>query len=44
MATVVVGCMCMQSTIVEGTGIIQIQRLLPKAFFLVSNMLPWQPY
>ena len=36
MATVVVGCMCMQSTIVEGTGIMQIQPksgLLSEAFF-----------
>ena len=33
--------------IVEGTGIMQIQPksgLLPEAFFLVANMLPWQPY
>ena len=45
MATIVVGCMCMQSTIVEGTGIMQIQPksgLLTEAFFLVANMLPWQ--
>ena len=42
MATVVVGCMCVQSTIVEGTGIMQIQ---PKGdLLLVANMLPWQPY
>ena len=36
MATVVVGCVCMQRTIVEGTGIVQIQPksgLLPEAFF-----------
>ena len=36
MATVVVGCMCVQITIVEGTGIKQIQPkigLLPKAIF-----------
>ena len=36
MATVVVGCMCVQSTIVEGTGIRQIQPkggLLPEAIF-----------
>ena len=47
MATVVVGSMCMQRTIVEGTGIMQIQPksgLLPEAFFLVPNMLSWQPY
>ena len=46
MATVVVGCMCLQSTIVEGSGIMQLQPksgLLPEAFFMV-NMLPWQPY
>ena len=36
MATVVVGCMCMQVTVVEGTGIKQIQPksgLLPEAIF-----------
>ena len=36
MATVVVGCMCVQSTMVEGTGIMQIQcksGLLPEANF-----------
>ena len=47
MATVVVGCMCMQNTIIEETGIMQIQPksgLLPEAFFLAVNMLPWQPY
>ena len=36
MATVVVGCRCMHSTIVEGTGITQIQPksgVLPGAFF-----------
>ena len=47
MATVVVGCMCMQITIVEGTCIKQIQSkcgLLPEAILLVANMLPWQPY
>ena len=36
MATVVVGCMCMQTTIIEGTGIKQIQPksgLLPEANF-----------
>ena len=47
MANVVVSCMCMQITIVEGTGIKQTQPksgLLPEAIFLVANMLPWQPY
>ena len=47
MATVEMGCMCMLSTIVEGTGIMQIQpksALLSEAFFLVAKMLPWQPY
>ena len=36
MATIVVGCMCVQITIVEGTGIKQIQPksdLLPEAIF-----------
>ena len=36
MATVVVDCMCLQITIVEGTGIKQIQPksgLLPEAIF-----------
>ena len=45
MATVVVGYM--QSTIVEGTGIMPIQpksSVLAEEFFLVANMLPWQPY
>ena len=45
MATVVVGCMCMQSTIAEETCVMQIQPkgdLLPE---LVANiMLPWQLY
>ena len=42
METVVVGCMCVQSTMVEGTGIMQIQ--LKGDLLLVANMLPWQPY
>ena len=36
MATVVMGCMCMQITTIEGTGIKQIQPksgLLPEAIF-----------
>ena len=36
MATVVVGCMCVQNTMIEGTSILQIQRkddLLPEAIF-----------
>ena len=36
MATVVVSCMCVQSTMVEGIGIMQIQPksgLLPEAIF-----------
>ena len=48
MATVVVGCMCVQGTMVEETCIMQIQPggdLLPEAILLVANiMLPWQPY
>ena len=48
MATVVVGCMCVQNTMVEGKCIMQIQPrgdLLPEAIFLVANiMLPWQSY
>ena len=48
MATVVVACMCVQSTMVEGTYIMQIQPkgdLLPEAILLVANiMLPWQLY
>ena len=39
--------MCIESTIVEGTSIMQIQPksgLLPEALFLVANMLPWKPY
>ena len=39
MATVVVGCMCVQSTMVEGTCIMQIQPggdLLPEAILLVA--------
>ena len=46
MATVVVGCMCVQSTMVEGTSKMQIQPkgyLLPEAIF-TNIMLPWQPY
>ena len=38
MATVVVGCMCVQSTMVEGTSTMQIQSkgdLLPKAILLL---------
>ena len=36
MAAVVVGCMCVQNTMVEGTGIMQVQPkgdLLPEANF-----------
>ena len=48
MATVVVACVCVQSTIVEGIRIMQIQPrgdLLSEAILLVANiMLPWQPY
>ena len=48
MATVVVACRCVQSTMVEGTCIMQIQPkgdLLPEAILLVANiMLPWQLY
>ena len=36
MATVVVGCMCVQSTMAEGTDIMQVQPkigLLPEAIF-----------
>ena len=48
MATVVVACRCIQSTIVEGTCIMQIQPkgdLLPEAILLVANiMLPRQLY
>ena len=47
METPVVSCVCVQSTIVEGTGIMQIQPksdLLPEAILLVANMLPWKPY
>ena len=48
MATVVVACMCVQSTMVEGRRIMQIQPrgdLLPEAILLLANiMLPWQPY
>ena len=36
MATIVVGCMCVQSTMVEGTSVLQIQPksdLLPEAIF-----------
>ena len=36
MVTVVVGCMCVQSTMVEGTSIMQIQPngdLLPETIF-----------
>ena len=46
MATVVVGCVCVQSTMVEGMSIMQIQTkgdLLPegKGILLISNiMLP----
>ena len=48
MATVVVACMCVQSTMVEGTRIMQIQPrgdLSPEEILLVANiMLPWQLY
>ena len=48
MGTVVAGCMSVQSTVVEGTSIMQIQPkgdLLPETILLVANiMLPWQPY
>ena len=48
MATVVVAFMCVQSTMVEGTRIMQIQTrgdLLSEAILLLANiMLPWQPY
>ena len=37
MATLVVGCMCVQSTMVEGTSIIQIQ---PKSDLLTEAVLP----
>ena len=36
MATVVMGCMCVQNTMVEGTSVMQIQPkgdLLPEAIF-----------
>ena len=37
MATIVVGCMCVQNTMVEGTRIVQIQPksdiILPEAIF-----------
>ena len=43
------GCMCVQSTMVEGTCIMQIYNLKMinclRQFLLVVNiMLPWQPY
>ena len=48
MATVVVSCVCVQSTIVEETSIMPIQPkgdLFAKAMLLVANvMLPWQQY
>ena len=47
MATVVVGCMCVQNTMVEGTCIMQIQPIgdyCLRQFLLVANMFPWQPY
>ena len=47
MATSVVACMCVQSTMVERTRIMPIQPrgdLLPEAILLVANMLPWQLY
>ena len=48
MVTVVVAYMCVQSTMVEGTRIMQIQPrgdLLSEANLLVANiMLPWQSY
>ena len=40
MATILVGCMCMQSTMVEGTSITQ-GDLLSEAVLLVANMSPW---
>ena len=48
MATVVVACRYVLSTMVERTCIMQIQPkgdLLPEAILLVANiMLPWQLY
>ena len=48
MATVVMACVRVQSTMVEGTYIMQIQPkgdLLSEAILLVANiMLPWQLY
>ena len=49
MATVVVDCMCVQSTMIEGTFIMQIYNLKViyclRKFLLVANiMLPWQLY
>ena len=45
MATIVVDCMCMQSTIVEVTGIMQIQpKCVFLAFFWLLNVLPWQSH
>ena len=49
MATVAVGCMCVQSIMVEGTCIMQIYNLKViyclRQFLLFANiMLPWQPY
>ena len=47
MATVVVGCMCVQSTMVEGVCIMQIKPrgdILPEAILVANIMLPWQLY
>ena len=48
MAIVVASCICVQSTMVEGTSIMPMQPksdLLPEAILMVANiMLPWQPY
>ena len=44
MATVALGCMCVQITIDEGTGMKQIQPKMVyclRQFLLVANMLPW---